>query len=223
MRTRRGSVPAHEIAHDLLGGLERHRLVGELVARPQAMDRAFELAPALGQALGEEGEHGIGNIEPRGVGAGFLRPLLEDLVAQLVIHGADLGHEPAAEPRPHAHVELVELGRRPVGRHHHLPPAVDQRVQRVAELLLDGRALQELHVVDQENIDIAQLLLEGERVTRAQGLHEARHEALGGEVEHLGFGLALLHLPRDGVQQMGFAQSDIAVHEQWVERRLRAR
>ena len=83
--------------------------------------------------------------------------------------------------------------------------------------------LQELHVVDQENVDLAQLLLEGERVARAQGLHEARHEALGGEIEHLRFGLALLHVPRDGVQQMGFAEPDIAVHEQGVEQRLRRR
>ena len=147
----------------------------------------------------------------------------QDLVAELVVHGADLGDEAAAEPRAHAHVELVELGRRPVGGDHHLAPAVDQRVQRVAELLLDGRALQELHVVDQQNVDLAQLLLEGERIAGAQGLHEARHEALGGEIEHLRLGLPLLHVPGDGVQQMGFAEPHIAVHEQGVEQRLRGR
>ena len=90
----------------------------------------------------------------------------------------------------------------------------------MTELLLDGRTLQELHVVDQENVDPAQLLLEGERIARAQGLHEARHEALGGEIEDLRLGLALLHVPGDGVQQVGFAEAHIAVHEQGIEQRL---
>ncbi len=93
----------------------------------------------------------------------------------------------------------------------------------MTELLLDGRTLQELHVVDQENVDLAQLLLEGERVARAQGLHEARHEALGGEIEDLCLGLALLHVPGDGVQQMGFAEAHVAVHEQGIEQRLGSR
>jgi hypothetical protein len=152
-----------------------------------------------------------------------LRPLLEDLVAELVVHRADLGDEPAAEPRAHAHVKLVELGRRTIGRDHHLAPAVDQRVQRMAELLLDSRALQELHVVDQENVDLAELLLEGERVARAQGLHEARHEALCREVEHLRLGLPLLHVPGNGVQEVGLAEPHIAVHEQGIKQWLRGR
>ncbi len=156
-------------------------------------------------------------VESLGVGAGFLRPLLQDLVAKIVVHGADLGHETATEPRAHAHVELVELGRRAVGRDHHLASAIDQRVQRVTELLLDGRALQEFHVVDQENVDAAELLLEGERVAGAQGLHEAGHEALGSEIEHLRLGLTLLHVPGDGVQQVGFAEANITVQKQWVE------
>ena len=144
-------------------------------------------------------------------------------MAELVVHRADLGDEAAAEPRAHAHVELVELGRRAIGGDHHLPPAVDQRVQRVAELLLNGRALQELHVVDQQNVDLAQLLLEGQRVARAQRLHEAAHEALSGQIEHFCLGFPLLHVPRDRVQQMGFAQADIAVEEQRIEQRLRRR
>ena len=138
------------------------------------MHRTFELAPALGQALGEEGEHRVGDVEPARLGARLLRALLQDLVAELVVHGPDLGDEAAAEPRAHAHVELVELGRRAISGDHHLPPAVDQRVQRVAELLLDGRALQELHVVDQQNVDLAELLLEGEGVARAQRLRRSR-------------------------------------------------
>ena len=162
-----------------------------------------------------------GDGQPARLRARLVRALRQDLVAELIVHDADLGDEAAAKPRPHAHVELVELGRRPVGRHHDLPSAVDQRVQRMAELLLDGRPLQELHVVDQQNVDLAQLLLEGERVAGAQGLHEAGHEALGGEIEDLGLGLPLLHVPGDGVQQMGLAEPHAAMDEQRIEQLLR--
>ena len=91
----------------------------------------------------------------------------------------------------------------------------------MAELLLDGRPLQELHVVDQQNVDLAQLVLEGESVARPQGLHEARHEALGGEIEDLRLRLPLLHVPGNRVQQMGLAQADAAVNEERVEQLLR--
>ena len=221
MRTRLRLRAPHQIAHDLLGDLDGHLLVGELIARAQAMNGAFKLAPALGQALGEEGEDGVGDGEPARLGTRLLRALRQDLVAELVVHDADLGHEAPAKPRPHAHVELVELGRRPVRRHHDLPSSVDQRVQRMAELLLDGRPLQELHVVDQQNVDLAQLVLEGESIARPQGLHEARHEPLGGEIEDLRLGLPLLHVPGNRVQQMGLAQADAAVNEERVEQLLR--
>src|SRR6185437_1058447 len=69
--------------------------------------------------------------------------------------------------------------------------------------------------------DLAQLVLEGESVARPQGLHEARHEALGGEIEDLRLGLALLHVPGNRVQQMGLAQADAAVNEERVEQLLR--
>ena len=221
MRTRLRLRAPHQIAHDLLGDLDGHLLVGKLVARAQAMDGAFELAAAFGQAFGEEGKHRVGDGKPPRLRASFVRALRQDLVTKLIVHGPDLGDKSAAKPRAHAHVELVELGRRPVCRHHDLPPAVDQRVQRMAKLLLDGRPLQELHVVDQQNVDLAELLLEGERVPRTQGLHEAGHEALGGEIEDLRLGLALLHIPGNGVQQMRLAEPHAAMDEERVEQLLR--
>ena len=93
-------------------------------------------------------------LSPRVSAQASCARFVQDFVAELVLHGPDLGDEAAAKPRAHAHVELVELGRRAISGDHHLPPAVDQRVQRVAELLLDGRALQELHVVDQQDVDL---------------------------------------------------------------------
>ena len=58
--------------------------------------------------------------------------------------------------------------RRPGRRHNDLTGVIDEGVQRVAELGLDGAALQELHVVDDEHIDGAQPFLECDRGLRLQ-------------------------------------------------------
>ena len=87
------------------------------------------------------------------VGALLLRALLEDLEAQRRIHRADLGDEAALQARAHAIVEAVELARRPGRGHHHLPPAVEQRVDDVLELLLGLLAAHELQIVDQQDVD----------------------------------------------------------------------
>ena len=75
----------------------------------------------------------------------------------------------------------------------------------MAELLLDRLALQELHIVDQQHVDAAQLLLEGERCLGLQGANEAIHEFLGGQIND-----ALARLGRrmaDGLQKMGLSQA----------------
>ena len=59
----------------------------------------------------------------------------------------------------------------------------------MAELLLHGFALQELEIVNEQHIHRLELVLEGNGVAAAQGLDEAVHEALGGEEEHLAFGM----------------------------------
>ena len=56
--------PAHQIAHDLLGDLDGHLLVGELVARAQRWIAPSSSRPLSVKPLGEEGEHDVGNGEP---------------------------------------------------------------------------------------------------------------------------------------------------------------
>ena len=140
----------------------------------------------------------------------LLHPPLQDLEPQLLVELADLGDEAALHARAHAVVEAVELSRRPGRSHHHLPAAVEQRVDDVLELLLGLLALHELQIVDQQDVDGAELVLEGHGVLAAHGLHELVAEALGRQVEHLGLGRAPLHLPGDGVQQVRLAEADLA-------------
>ena len=59
-------------------------------------------------------------------------------------------------------------------------PASIKALNRMAALLLDRFALQELHVVDDEQVDAAKPLLESQGGLGLQRGDEAVHEAVGG-------------------------------------------
>ncbi len=76
----------------------------------------------------------------------------------------------------------------------------------MAELLLDRLALQELHVVDDKQVDAAKPLLEGERRLGLQRGDEPVHEAVGGEIDDA---LAARdHFMRDGLEEVRLAEAD---------------
>ena len=65
---------------------------------------------------------------------------------------------------------------------------VDERVERVTELGLSRSALKKLQIVDDEHVDGPQRILESQGILRPQRRHEAVHELLGGQIEHLALG-----------------------------------
>ena len=136
---------------------------------------------------------------------------LEDIASQLHVRRADFEGDAAAEPRAHPFVQRFEFRRRPVGGHHHLAGAVDQLVEHVAELLLHRLALQELHVVDEEEVDLAERFLEGDRRMAAERRHEAEHEMLRRQIDDVARRLPDARRPRDGVKKMRLAASDTRV------------
>ena len=79
-------------------------------------------------------------------------------------------------------------------------------------------AADELHVVDHQQIDRAELLLEVHRRLEAQCPDELVHEFLGRQVDHLAVRGLLADMPGDRMHQMGLAEPDAAVEEQRVER-----
>ena len=147
-------------------------------------------------------------------------PRREDRGAQLLVERSDLDHQAAGEPRAHALVQRLELRRRTVGGDDHLAAGIDQRVDGVAELGLDRLALDELHVVEDQQVDAAQALLEGQGVLGLQRVDEAVHEAVGGEVDHPAAGLA--GGVADAVQQVGLPQADAGVEVQRIVERALA-
>ena len=66
----------------------------------------------------------------------------------------------------------------------------------------------------------AELVLERHRVLALDGLDELVAEALRRQVEHVGLGRAPLHLPGDGVLEMGLAEPDAGVQVERIEAAL---
>ena len=111
----------------------------------------------------------------------------------------------------------VEPLGRPVGADHDLLVGVVQRVEGVEELLLRLLlALEELDVVDQEHVDVAVAALQGGGVGVLDRVDHVVGERLGGDVADLRAGPQVAHVVADRVQQVGLAESGVAVHQQRV-------
>ena len=93
----------------------------------------------------------------------------------------------------------------------------------MAEFVLDRFPLQELHVVDDQEVDVAQLLLERQRIVVADGGGEAPHEIFRRQVDDPRFRVLLEGLGGDRLQEMGLAEPDGGVKEKRIEPRVRFR
>src|SRR3546814_10674935 len=106
----------------------------------------------------------------RHLGRHLLRLRLEDRMAQLVCRRMNVGDEAPAQPRPHPLFQPLQIRRGLVGGDDDLPVLVDQRVEGVEELLLRALApADELHVVDHQDVNRAELLIERHRVAKPNG------------------------------------------------------
>jgi hypothetical protein len=146
----------------------------------------------------------------RGGDAGF-----KDVYPQSLVERSDFDAKTAGQARPYSFVESFEIAWRPVGRDHDLPAGIDQRVERMTELLLNGLALEKLDVVDHKEIDCPQSFLESDRRLRFEGGDETIHESLGGEIDDLAHcrGGSM----RDSLENVGLTQSDRSVEIKRIE------
>ena len=75
---------------------------------------------------------------------------------------------------------------------------------------------EELHIVDQQQVERVIALLELVEGPALVGLNHIRHELLGMDVENFGVGLVLQQAVAHSVHQVGLAQAHAAVDEQRV-------
>ena len=87
----------------------------------------------------------------------------------------------------------------------------------MTEFVLDRFALQELHVVDHQQINVAQGFLEGQRIIVANGGCKAPHEIFSGQIDDARLALAFLRRQGDGLKQMGLAKPYIGMNKQRIE------
>ena len=92
---------------------------------------------------------------------------------------------PACEALAQAVLERLQVVGRAIGGEHDLAAAVVEGVEGVEELLLGpGLALEELDVVDEQHVDVAEARLEGLGVAAAERAEELVGEGLAGRAAH---------------------------------------
>ncbi len=104
-----------------------------------------------------------------------------------------------------------------VGCHHDVRFLGQEGLESVEKLFLGAVLVgEELHVVDQEQIERVVLLLELVEGLALVGLDHVRHELLGMDVEDLAARLVGQQLVTHSVHQVRLAQADSAINEERV-------
>src|SRR2546423_12241848 len=99
---------------------------------------------------------------------------------------------------------------------------VKKRVERVKEFLLRPLlAPKKLDIIDEQKIGLAIALSEFDEITVLDRIDELVDELFTREVDHLHVFSFRPHILPDGLHQMGFAQANAAVNEQWIVRARR--
>ena len=114
-------------------------------------------------------------------------------------------------------MQVGDLSGRAVARQDDLAVAVEQGVEGVEELFL-GTILagEELDVIDQQGVRLAEAPAELHQLSVLDGRNELVGELLGGHINDLGALLLLHDAVADGMQEVGFTQPDGAMDEEGV-------
>jgi hypothetical protein len=168
-----------------------------------ALQRAFELADVGADVLGDE--EGDVLVQAHAVVLGLLE---QDRDPHLELGRLDRDGEAPAEARDEALLDAGHFLREAVAGDGDLLVRLEERVEGIEELFLRARlADEELHVVDEEEVERAVVALERIEALVLVGAHHVGHELLGVDVAHLGLGVALEDLDADRLQQVGLAQA----------------
>ena len=188
--------------HDLGQRLVDHRLV-QRRERRHADQRTLELADVAIDAAGDEFEHVVRHIQ-----AIHLRLLAQDRDAGLQLGRLNIGDQTPLEAGPQPVLQCRKLFRRAVRRDDDLFVRVVQRIEGMEELFLSAfLAFDELDVVDQQDVDVAEAAFERCGAVVTQRVDEVVGELLGRDVLDPHAREQLLRVVTGGVQQVGLAQS----------------
>ena len=201
-----------QVAQRLARQLDGDFLLVEAAVRQDLAQRAFELAHVGAHVLGHEEGHFLGHL-----GALGARLVDQDGHSHLEFGRLDGHRQARVEARDQPLVDVRQALGIGVRGHHDVALLGQQGLEGVEEFLLRAVLVgEELHVVDQEQVERVVALLELVEGLALVGLNHIRDELLGVDVENLGIGLVGQQLVAHRVHQVGLAQTDAAVDEERV-------
>ncbi len=167
----------------------------------QAVDGPFQLADVVLKPVRDQPQRILADRELKLPG-----PATDQLMTGAGIRRLQPTDHPRQKPRDQLVTEAGEQSRVPVGGEHHLPPGRLQCAHCVQQLLLQALlAIEEVHIIHQQYIDAAKLLMEAGKRSLPQGLREGVGEVLGRQIQNLECRLRLADFPVDGFEQVGLA------------------
>ncbi len=147
----------------------------------------------------------------------LLRLLLQNGDLGFEVGRLDVGDQSPLEAAAQPVFEFRQLFGRTVAGDHDLLHGLVQRVEGVEELFLGAFLLgQELDVVHQQHVHVAELVAEADHLVVTQRVDHLVGELLAGDVADGRLGLAALDLVTDGLHQVGLAHADAAIQEERV-------
>jgi hypothetical protein len=186
--------------------------VAEAAVGQHLAQRAFQLAHIGPHVLGHEEGHVFGHL------GAFERGLAhEDGHAHFQLGRFDGHGQAGVEAAGQSFVDVHQPLGVGVAGHDDVGALGQQGFEGVEELLLRAvLAGEELHVVDQQQIEVVVLGLQFVEGLALVVLDDVADELLGVQVQHAGLGVVAQQGVAHGVHQMRLAQADAAIDEQRV-------
>ena len=201
-----------DILHGLAGHFHRDVLIVEGSLGDDAGQRAFQLADIAVDAVRDEIEDVVGDVEI--LLHGFL---LENRHARLEIRRLDVGGHAPFETGTEPVLDDLDFPRMTVGGQDDGLVRVVKRVESVEKFLLRAfLGVQELDVVHQQDVDAAIFPLEFLRLAFPDGSDEVVQEFFAGDIEHAHIRALFQDVIPDGVHQVRLSESYAAIEEERV-------
>ena len=158
-----------------------------------------------------------GDVDRSVILADDFQARLHHVETHVVVGRFHLDGNATLETRTNTRVKRFQFPGRTVGGDDDLLCAVKQHVEQMAELVRDHLTLQELHVVDDQQVDVAQRVLQCQGIIVADGGGKAPHEIFGGQIDHARRARAVHRSIGDRLQKVRLAETDGGMDEERVE------
>ena len=206
------SIQRNLILQRVLGEFQGDGLFLDAGEGDQFIESPFQLADIGIDMAGDVVHHVFIQCEIQ-----FFRPLLENDAADFIVRRGNRSHQAAGEAGLQAVFELVDVCRRAVTGHDDVFLLIKEVVEGVEDFHLRGvLGAEELHIVDQKEIQISIFRPELGHGAILDGVDELIGEGFTGNEKHRHVRLIGMDVIANGVEQVGLSQSRRTVDEKGI-------